>query len=394
MKFSILIPTKNRLKFLKYALNSVLHQREHNWEVIVSDNCSEEAIEDYISSLAEKRIFYSRSDTPLSVTENWNRALEFSSGDYVIMLGDDDCLIQDYFTLVSQLLSNYENPDFIYSRSLLFAYPGVIQGNPQGNLIKWNNWGLWRSSDPFWLKREQADKLIQETLNFRVTFTYNMQFATIRRSFIETLKAEKKFFHSPYPDYYAMTLMMLKGEKILASPLPLTIVGITPKSFGFYYFNEQEEEGAQFLNHQKELLQYPHLKSLLLPGSAMNTCWLYALDSVIRNSDSSQQLKVNIGRYRALQAIKFLEASKGESYPFSKVISYCALMNLKERMTLGSLMLLTSTVTFLLGAKWGNRVVLIMKKIWNPHPSYSSVELRGHYKDIGEIFEKYHPLDV
>lgn len=42
IKFSVLIPTRDRLDLLKEAIDSVRNQSYHNWELIVSDNCSED----------------------------------------------------------------------------------------------------------------------------------------------------------------------------------------------------------------------------------------------------------------------------------------------------------------------------------------------------------------
>jgi glycosyltransferase involved in cell wall biosynthesis len=132
MLFSVLIPIRNRLEYLKYAVSSVLRQADQNVEIIISDNASQEDIEGYVLSLNEARIKYSKSKELLSVTENWNRSLEQSQGDYVIMLGDDDILLNNYFKIVSRLIENYEQPDLIYTNAFFFAYPNVLPGFPNG----------------------------------------------------------------------------------------------------------------------------------------------------------------------------------------------------------------------------------------------------------------------
>ncbi|MCK5288664.1 MAG: glycosyltransferase family 2 protein, partial [Candidatus Omnitrophica bacterium] len=38
--FSIIIPTYNRAKFLKIAINSILNQTFHNYEIIIIDDGS------------------------------------------------------------------------------------------------------------------------------------------------------------------------------------------------------------------------------------------------------------------------------------------------------------------------------------------------------------------
>lgn len=104
MKFSLLIPTRNRLNLLKYAVASVLSQSYNDWEIIISDNASTEDIKGYVSSLNEPRIKYSRSEEFLSITENWNRCIDLCTGDYVIMIGDDDILLKNHFQIMRNLI--------------------------------------------------------------------------------------------------------------------------------------------------------------------------------------------------------------------------------------------------------------------------------------------------
>src|SRR4029078_1491335 len=96
-KFSVLLPTRDRLELAKDAIQTARWQSYSDWELIVADNCSSSDVREYVESLSDPRIVYIRSDKPVSVTENWNRALNASSGDYVIVLGDDDGLVPDYF---------------------------------------------------------------------------------------------------------------------------------------------------------------------------------------------------------------------------------------------------------------------------------------------------------
>ena len=68
---------------------------------------------------------YRRTERPLPVTENWNAALELSSGEYVLMLGDDDGLLPGYIARMRGLIERFEQPELIHTGALLFTYPGV-----------------------------------------------------------------------------------------------------------------------------------------------------------------------------------------------------------------------------------------------------------------------------
>ena len=102
MKFSVLLPTRNRLDLLSYAIETVRRQDYLDWEIIVFDNVSEEDIQGYVRSLNDSRIKCYRTEKLVPVTDNWNNALSKSNGDYVIMLGDDDCLMEGYFSTLNK----------------------------------------------------------------------------------------------------------------------------------------------------------------------------------------------------------------------------------------------------------------------------------------------------
>jgi len=70
MKYSVLLPTRNRLKYLRYAVETVRRQDYDNWEIIISDNCSEEDIEGFAGSLQDPRVRHYRTESFIPVTDN------------------------------------------------------------------------------------------------------------------------------------------------------------------------------------------------------------------------------------------------------------------------------------------------------------------------------------
>src|ERR1700749_2227242 len=89
--FSILLPSRNQLELLRHAVDSILRQ-DADFEIVIADNASEESYSPYVASLGPVAARSVRSESPLTVTENWNRALAASTGRYIIMVGDEDAL--------------------------------------------------------------------------------------------------------------------------------------------------------------------------------------------------------------------------------------------------------------------------------------------------------------
>lgn len=243
----------------------------------------------------------------MPVTENWNRALELSSGEFVIMLGDDDGLIQGYFDRIRSLIDEYGSPDLLYSSGYLYAYPGVLPGHPTGLLHHYRNATFLRSArEPFWLSRTDAARLVRQSLDFKMKFTFNMQYFLMARSLIDDIQRTGPMFQSPFPDYYASNVMLLKAQRILIEPRPLVAIGITPKSYGYYLFNNREPEGVDFLQGNERVGLHRPDSRPLLPGTNMNSSWLLAMEAVVKNYGRSNGLRVNYARYRRLQIVHVL----------------------------------------------------------------------------------------
>ena len=82
--------------------------------------------------------------------------------------------------------------------AFLFIYPHVFQQYPQGLAKTFGNAGFVTAQNkPYWLPKEQALKLVEETFDFTCVFAFNMQFALMKKSFIEKLKKRRQFFSFP-----------------------------------------------------------------------------------------------------------------------------------------------------------------------------------------------------
>lgn len=340
MKISVLLPTRNRLTYLRYAIESVRRQRDDDWEIVVSDNCSEDDVGGYVDSLGDTRIRCVRTPRFVPVTANWNNALEHSVGDYVIMLGDDDALAPGYFRRIRDLIDRFEHPDFIYGKAYHYAYPGVMPGEPDGYLQDPPDFPVFGSMDqPFILSHDRAVAIARDALEFRMAISYNMQYSTLRRDFIERLRRDGAFFHSPYPDFYATNAMLLEAARIVVCPQPLAVIGITPKSFGFFFFNNRETEGVGFLKNLGDDAVDVRARRGILPGPANNTCWYLAMVDLERHVASRHRLHVNHGRYRRLQILRTF----GHHYILGQVgpdqmRELKLKMSVAERLTLGILL--------------------------------------------------------
>jgi glycosyltransferase involved in cell wall biosynthesis len=95
---SISLPTRNRLASVKRCIARMQAQTHQNWELIISDNASdEEGKSDYLRELAARdpRIRVFRHPENIGLHRNWNHGIEKASADYYIACADDDYWAED-----------------------------------------------------------------------------------------------------------------------------------------------------------------------------------------------------------------------------------------------------------------------------------------------------------
>ena len=134
MKFTLIIPTKNRCETAIKAVKSGTMSRYDNIEIIVTDGSDDETLGKEIKKLKDPRIKYFHHTKSLSMKNNWEFGVSKATGDYVSVIGDDDALMPDGFLLAAELIKlsgtkvlhcncpNYKWPDYtLISRRNLIA---------------------------------------------------------------------------------------------------------------------------------------------------------------------------------------------------------------------------------------------------------------------------------
>jgi Glycosyltransferases involved in cell wall biogenesis len=322
--FSVLIPSRNRLELLRDAVDSVLIQ-EGDFEIVISDNASDEPYTDYVASLGAVAARSVRCDEAVPVTENWNRALAASSGQYIIMLGDDDALAPGWLAYARTLLQQFNNPDVVYTMAYHYAYPGAVPSRPSGYFSTIDNSDLFRThAHPYLLSPEVAASLGRQVLRFRHWFGFNSQHFTWNRAFLEFLADSGSLFQGPYPDYYAAAVTMLKARTILVVPSPHALIGISRKSFGFYYHQRQYDAGQAMLGNDPGSRRGVRDGSaevdaaLSFPGTLHYRNWLLSALLVAQNLGLSGAGAVDLRRYRRLQILEMISARNDKNLAASE----------------------------------------------------------------------------
>lgn len=105
-KVSIGLPVYNGEKYLRLALDSILHQDYTDFELIISDNASTDATRKICSSYAaqDPRIRYYRNEVNIGASSNYNRVFNLAHGEFFKWATHDDIHLPGFLTRCVEVL--------------------------------------------------------------------------------------------------------------------------------------------------------------------------------------------------------------------------------------------------------------------------------------------------
>jgi len=116
LRFSIVIPAWNGEAFISQALESVLGQTRPADELLVVDDASTDGTRSIAeSSRWSGQVRYVRNDTSTGFADAWNRCARLASGDFVVLLHQDDLLAQTYLWHVGNAVKRFPRARHVYT---------------------------------------------------------------------------------------------------------------------------------------------------------------------------------------------------------------------------------------------------------------------------------------
>ncbi len=187
---SILIPTYNRVTYLKECLDSVLIQKwflENEIEIIVSDNSDNNITENFINEYKlnnkNKIIIYNKNTPNIWPINNFNKLLELKKWYYFIFLSDDDIFFDD-----KSLISLYEwikinNYDLAYGNNSLLSDKWIKEyksclTNSKKIFYEHNIWFWWTLYKDYWCKYD-LNAWLYTDYDFNVNYVINKKITYI-----------------------------------------------------------------------------------------------------------------------------------------------------------------------------------------------------------------------
>lgn len=233
MKISLIIPTRSRAKYLRASLLSAVVAAERaacDVEIVVVDNASDDETAEIVAGFTQPYIRYFRQPRRVSMRQNFEDAINHSTGSHIVIIGDDDGVLPNGLAFLRRLIET-EDCEIYKWQVLNYFWPNSETGE-QGRL----------SVRPLRLSGRVAKidprSVLESFFSARFASYHDggmIYHGCIARRLIDRVRARSHgvYFWTSCPDVYSsIANVMATDSNILSAHLPVTIGGASPRSNG------------------------------------------------------------------------------------------------------------------------------------------------------------------
>jgi glycosyltransferase involved in cell wall biosynthesis len=238
IRFTIIVPTRERSGTLASCIKNLLQQDYDNYEILVSDNFSQDQTHDLVTSFSSPLIRYINTGKRISMTHNWEFALNQVDSGWVLFIGDDDGLMQGALRTLNNVIQ-LTSCEALSASSCDFWWPGHFPLRPDGELT------MPMPVKNFYEIRNSAfmlDLVMRGEVAYReLPWLYHGGAASV--DLLKKLRtADGKFFQSINPDIYSAVSIALGTQTYVKVNIPIAINGASKFSGGVSYMQGNKDE--------------------------------------------------------------------------------------------------------------------------------------------------------
>lgn len=296
---SVIIPTADRQEYA-FAAVKVLLSICPEAEIVVSDSSESPILRDMIDSLdGGENVVFAHPGTNLSVIDNFEFALDQSTGEYVVFIGDDDCAGPHIMDVARWASANRIDTVTCYGNSFTCCYywPGV-QSKYFGDaysakLLVWPLTGSARRIDPAAETRASL-----RNLGAGLGLMPRAYHGLVSRRTIDAVRAKYgRLFGGVSPDIFSATLISSVATSCWHIDYPFVLPGASPRStagLGAARTDRSDLYSNPHIAPFKNLVWDPLIPEFYHPATVWSFSFKQAVDMV---GDAS--LKPNLARLYA-----------------------------------------------------------------------------------------------
>lgn len=266
---SIAIATKNREKYCIESIKSILSFQNDEIEITVADNSDTDQVKQFVEEISHPAVKYIYDNGAVSSIENFNRAMELTTGEYVMLIGDDDSILPKLIEIAKWAKEN--NADSICSKeNLVYYWPGVLEKFPDGGIILPKSTGKIEKVN---IKKNIEDLVkngLQLYLLYPLPKTYH---GLVRKSVMEEVKRRTGHYYGGLsPDIYSSIAVSCIVKKHYTIDEPLSIAGVCATSTTADNFKGKHSGSLENIPHLRHRENYQFSEKIPLYYS-VNTIW-------------------------------------------------------------------------------------------------------------------------
>lgn len=192
MKFTILITSYNKEKYLKECIQSCLNQNKNDYEIILCDNFSDDGTTKILNEFENKiKIIKKRRVSkhgPVNQMDLIEEGLHISKGDYICLLDGDDSFYLDKLKTLEKYLNINKNLNIIFDIPEIKKYDNLIRLKLKNKYQK-NIWPTIINTSSITIKKDFLKNFFQKKLseNFdllEIDFRLNVYSRYIDKNFL------------------------------------------------------------------------------------------------------------------------------------------------------------------------------------------------------------------
>lgn len=307
---TIVIATKNRQKYAKVAIASILDLGSPDLELVVHDNSDSPELREFaLTRQSDRRFKYIYHPEPLSAVANHNRALGMARGDYVCLIGDDDGInpeiaeiarwaqVHNFDSVSCPIVASYEWPVIDPNGA---SRPGSLK------VSRFSSCARFMETKTELLKLMRSGST--SYLEFGLPKLYH---GIVRRELLEVIREKcGSYIAGLCPDIFTAVALSCIIKRTWFVDFPLTIAGACSVSGSVL-------EG-RVRKHSKKLEDAPHLKNFGVYSWSEVVPRIYCVECLW--ADSALVALRKMGNMRALRehnvalmAVSIIRANRQEA---------------------------------------------------------------------------------
>lgn len=283
-RFSVVIPTRERPDTLAHALRTAVEQTFDDVEILVHESGDDARVTDVVARYGDRRTRLVKTGSPVSMPENWERALTCAAGEYVTFIGDDDGLLPDACAVADQVLRR-QSADILSWRPAAYYWPQYLFSHLQNRLQ-----AFLTEIDIVEVKSSRT--MLALFYQFRTDYSrlpmiYN---SFVGRKLLGRIQARLgRYFLGGSPDISSGILNAFFCDTFLFSHRPLSVSGLSHHSTGhrFYFSNDSTLQKTAEASAALDLRVHPTLVSSQYFRLAIGNEMLSVKEAVFPNEEPS-----------------------------------------------------------------------------------------------------------